>query len=677
MPPTTRPKRVSAPPSRVYVGVDPMEQQHFKPRRQKVYGKHSLGAPRTKKQETLTQIGFVNPTMNDREIEEDIEEFEREDRERAKRRKTGTPRQLGAKHVLRRSFGQGIDDLPANLDDEAPQLHFDEQARAKSVPIAEPKPRKKKGKSTKGIQIRVVMIKKEPVESQDQDEQHPVDDTELVEDSFPSPHKDDSDNIAVAHTDPVIQPKKPSPDLDTQIREGTGSATNRRRSIIPDSDAESDEDEIVPDSNEQGDEDVDIVMDSGDELKQQKVRIAAKQADRVIPDSEAESDEEFDAIEDSQLPPLVNEEAIRDSFVVKDSFAARKSVAVAKSFRSSPPAVAKKPPRTVVEDSFATTSSLRTQSTHSSDFASEASDIVAKKEKSDATIMPPPTTPSCKRILEIPSSQSPDTPLSGKSIRTLTPSSARTIYTRSPLKRMHENVLPLSVSLNRSPRFNASQRSQRSLRSQKSAIHESQISTQDPTQSPALEMVPDSSPIRTSTPRDQFVDAESQNTAASDTPSKQLHSELSASTRRETSSVQPPSSSHTIRVTKRTTKTEIADSQDEDSDFELSTQNSIPSSSQHLPSSPVKKVAGTPAPKAVRFRDTPAYAPESEIRSPAGRQEEVQVPSSAEQRPTPGGNSLTGLESQWAGDHLLPDSLLADSLSLPPILDDDEVWDEI
>ncbi|OBT45865.1 hypothetical protein VE00_04215 [Pseudogymnoascus sp. WSF 3629] len=91
MPPQTRAARANPPATRVYESPHlPPKQVKFQPRRQKVYGRHSLGDMKRKKQETLTQIGFVNP-LTDKEIDEEIEAYEREEKTRNKRRKTLTP----------------------------------------------------------------------------------------------------------------------------------------------------------------------------------------------------------------------------------------------------------------------------------------------------------------------------------------------------------------------------------------------------------------------------------------------------------------------------------------------------------------------------------------------------------------------------------------------------------
>ncbi|KFY05010.1 hypothetical protein O988_00333 [Pseudogymnoascus sp. VKM F-3808] len=90
MPPQTRAARVSAPAGRVYSSPQLPQQVKFQPRRQKVYGRNSLGSAKRKKQETLTQIGFVNP-LTDKEIDDKIEAYEREEATRNKRRKTLTP----------------------------------------------------------------------------------------------------------------------------------------------------------------------------------------------------------------------------------------------------------------------------------------------------------------------------------------------------------------------------------------------------------------------------------------------------------------------------------------------------------------------------------------------------------------------------------------------------------
>ena len=101
MPPSTRSARPSAPPDRVYESTTPLAQAKLPPIRQRVYGRHSLGAPLTKKRQgTLTQIGFVNPEK----IEDEIAEYEKEEMERGKRRKaegeTPLRRGLRAKPVI-------------------------------------------------------------------------------------------------------------------------------------------------------------------------------------------------------------------------------------------------------------------------------------------------------------------------------------------------------------------------------------------------------------------------------------------------------------------------------------------------------------------------------------------------------------------------------------------------
>ncbi|KFY59578.1 hypothetical protein V497_04208 [Pseudogymnoascus sp. VKM F-4516 (FW-969)] len=90
MPPQTRAARVSAPAGRVFSSPQLPQQVKFQPRPQKVYGRHSSGGAKRKKQETLTQIGFVNP-LTDKEIDEEIAAYEREEATRNKRRKTLTP----------------------------------------------------------------------------------------------------------------------------------------------------------------------------------------------------------------------------------------------------------------------------------------------------------------------------------------------------------------------------------------------------------------------------------------------------------------------------------------------------------------------------------------------------------------------------------------------------------
>jgi hypothetical protein len=94
MPPRTRSKVANvpnAPRDRVYISSEPPQQKKFKPKRLAVYGRRSLGntgTARKTRQQTLTQIDFVNRKhITDEEIDKEIEEYEKEERARSKKRR--------------------------------------------------------------------------------------------------------------------------------------------------------------------------------------------------------------------------------------------------------------------------------------------------------------------------------------------------------------------------------------------------------------------------------------------------------------------------------------------------------------------------------------------------------------------------------------------------------------
>ncbi|ELR08086.1 hypothetical protein GMDG_02913, partial [Pseudogymnoascus destructans 20631-21] len=147
MPPQTRAARANPPPGRVYESPRlPAQQVKFQPRRQKVYGRHSLGEVKRKKQETLTQIGFVN-LLTDKEIDEEIETYEREGKTR---RKTLTPSskfytqtltQLDFDSMAKvKCRDAEVDDEDEDEEEEGEQEQEKEQAQQESSPDKTTKP---------------------------------------------------------------------------------------------------------------------------------------------------------------------------------------------------------------------------------------------------------------------------------------------------------------------------------------------------------------------------------------------------------------------------------------------------------------------------------------------------------------------------------------------------------
>jgi hypothetical protein len=81
--------RAKAPANRVYISPAAQQQARFKPQKQHVTSRRSLGAPRRSRQQTLTQIDFVNlrEAMN-QEDEYENEIYDEENKRKRKRRRT-------------------------------------------------------------------------------------------------------------------------------------------------------------------------------------------------------------------------------------------------------------------------------------------------------------------------------------------------------------------------------------------------------------------------------------------------------------------------------------------------------------------------------------------------------------------------------------------------------------
>ncbi|OBT66906.1 hypothetical protein VE03_04157 [Pseudogymnoascus sp. 23342-1-I1] len=185
MPPQTRASRANPPAGRVYESPRlPPQQVKFQPRRQKVYGRHSLGGLKRKKQETLTQIGFVNP-LTDKEIDDEIEAYEREEKTRNKRRRTLTPSskfytqtltQLDFDSTPKIECRDTEDEDEDEDGDEGDQEHKQEQAEPeldeRTEHVSEsPVPRRR---SKRGGIITVRCIKVEPTTSPSPSPQKPT-----------------------------------------------------------------------------------------------------------------------------------------------------------------------------------------------------------------------------------------------------------------------------------------------------------------------------------------------------------------------------------------------------------------------------------------------------------------------------------------------------------------------
>jgi hypothetical protein len=243
----------------------------------------------------------------------------------------------------------------------------------------------------------------------------------------------------------------------------------------------------------------------------------------------------------------------------------------------------------------------------------------ASTQTGDAVLMPPPKTPTRKRILEVPSSQSPSTPLSTQSV-SRTP---RTHDERSPLKYRSHNIVSPSLP----------------CLAKASGLGQSQVSTQGITQySDEIAIVPDSSPMRR-------PDRSRRATTSSQSPSKQVLLEFGAAS----SSKAPPSSAAPRTIL----KDEIADS-DADSDDELETQEpaQMPPSNIQVPNSP------DAMPPLSLLGSSP-------LRRPLLMAMDTQVD----------GLDVGETRTQWTRSQLLPDSIMEDSLlPVPPVLEDSD-WE--
>lgn len=868
MPPSTRSRpSVQAPPDRIYESTTPLAQAKLPPIRQRVYGRHSLGAPRTKKRQgTLTQIGFVNPEK----IEDEIAEYEKEEMEKAKRRKTDgqTPlrRGLRAKPVfVQRDTPMSGTRLRQMMDKE----EVEESSRA-DVMSAQPAPAqlkqqesierlddtpepevgegrpKKKRKSRKGITIGVktVIIKVESPEvqrtqyhaqsllHQEEQEEAQGEDINMVMDSFqaaPSFEEERNyESYVRMEADQVVE------------------AQRRRNRVVPDSDAESEDESIVYDSNDEkrneevpatpaerfsepvdygvprggSDVDLDEIKDSVEEkanheqdldatpdvVKEDKPNLGLDLT-REIPDSQAESEDDEDIDPDVSEPapairPALEQEdtlilqsfsvpstgspavqprlraklgpdSIPDSFSVLGSptvYTPEQRTAIIKdSFYQKPPPLLQDssferlaqpapPPIPEAEVDFVPSSSA----VFIPGLAHAVPNIAADLTEIVAVMAPPPVTPRKPRRTEIPNTGSSCSPISTQStMRSMTPNSVRSkrynqsptkAYNRSPLKRLTENNL-LSGGLSL-PRLKQNpSKKQSSLQ-----LSESQISTQGtPTQRSRATQVPsfvkpesDSHSVTMGNDGEEDEDEttiipesptpikpernDTQITTDTNSPSRQIHSEISAALSSE--HIHPPSSGR-----KRFMKTEVKDSQaesDDDRRFdgseypnpiekpEVDSEDDIcdageyehfieeesreivvegdhiliPSSKPVTPrvvrfqsisadipaqlqfhSSPVVQaphpqsspVAGSTGTQASSMSKPSIVGAETQMRSQWLGSDEV---SSGTGEQTQGNGGTIG-ESQWFDD-LLPESLMAgaDEMSVPPIMDDDSVWDE-
>lgn len=775
MPPSIRSNRVSAPPDRVYESVSPLAQVQFPPRRQRVYGRTSLGAPLSKKrQNTLTQIGFVNPER----IDAEIEEYEREEREEKKRKveTLATRSRLRAKPVIGKRDPMSGARLRETMDDreEDGSAVLEQEEKAQDVPvqrldyppepsIGEERPKRRR-KSRRGIKIgvKIVTIKVESPEVQRHATQHVQrhdqleireEDVHMVMDSFQAAPSFEEEK-GYAHP---LQ-------IEAQQEE---EAERRRNRVIPDSDAESEDDEIIYDSNDDRYVAQEMVADSHEDLEGPKLEPVAradseqdldevrqsiddkadseqdldelKEAEeddeqildlnREIPDSQAESedDDDFDlnVIHDSQQAPVGKATHILNSFFPASPTAEPQPPIILDSFYFQPPAAQQHPiseptprgpsPIFDAEIDFVPGSSAA--------FIPDITDIPDMPNipdvPEDVATMPPTKTPTKPRRTEIPNTNSTCSPLSTQStIRLATPSSARSkiynrspskIYNRSPLKRLSENNIlhgpslsfPELAGLSQSPskrKLRESQVSTQGTPTQRSKIsqlssfikHEPEDNDEGPEYGDEVTVIPDSPTVeRIRTPITGRND--SQYTVDTNSPSKQINSELSAALGPDRD-LQPSSSGRTIGAM----KTEIKDSQSySEDDDDMEEEVLAPSSPKPI------------TPRIVRFQSIPldiqpCSSPLAPRSSPATgslhSQSQVSSKPSLVGAETQmrsqwlgsdglssghGGEETQGTmgtigESQWLGD-LLPESLMLgemDELSVPPILDDDSVWDE-
>lgn len=862
MPPSTRSRpSVQAPPDRIYQSTTPLAQATLPPIRQRVYGRHSLGAPLTKKRQgTLTQIGFVNPER----IEDEIAEYEKEEMERAKRRKTerGTPlrRGLRAKPVIvQRDTPMSGSRLRQMMDKE----EVEESSRA-DVISAQPAPAqlrqqesiqrlddtpepeagegrpKKKRKSRKGITIGVktVIIKVESPEVQrtqyhaqslrqwEEQEETQGEDINMVMDSFQAA--------------PSFEEERNYGSYVKMEAEQVEEAQRRRNRVIPDSDAESEDESIVYDSNdearneevpatppEQLAEPVDNAVSRGgsdvdlDEIKDSVEEKANPEQDldeipviteeekpnldldltREIPDSQAESEDDEDIDLDGRKgapapPPALKQEdtLILNSFSMPSSGSpavqprlktklGADSTPASFSVPGSPtvntaeqhPAIIKdsfyqRPPLLLKDSSFeklAQPAPSPTPEEEEVDFVPSSSavsipdlahtvpDAAADVAQDIVPMPPPPVTPRKSRRTEIPNTGSTCSPLSTQStIRSMTPNSGRSkrynqsptkAYNRSPLKRLAQNSL-ISGALSLPRLTQSPSKKQPSMH-----LRESQVSTQGtPTQWSRVSQVfsyvkPGSDPHGVTMGNDGEEDedettiipesptpikadrSDTQHTTDTNSPSRQIHSEISAALSSEHNP--PPSSGRTIRFMKTEVKDSQAESDDEelydgeyhhsmekpqaDSDDEIyddgEYHHSIEEESMEIVVEG-DRIQNPITPRVVRFQSIPAAIPaqlqfhsspiiQASGSSPAAGSNDTQASlsrpsivgvetqmrsqwlssdalSSGNGELTQGNGGTMG-ESQWLGD-LLPESLMADAdeMSVPPIMDDDSLWHE-
>ncbi len=733
-----------------------------------MYGRTSLGAPKVKKrQETLTQIGFVHPTPD---IDAEIEECEREEQERAKRRKTGQKakplkgtkehgtqmqklielRAEGKRTEVRDADDEDEDDLMPN-DNEGMMIQQEDNVAEVPAPILQdrrhislvkPKATKRR-KPKQGIQIgvRLVKIKVESPEPQAQSMRAKTPETQIkaerntqamnrLEDSEVDVIKD---SFAMPQADSIEGDDARTARLFEQRRQ-EAKAKQRRDRVVADSDVESEDEDVVHDSIETDNEDIDIVLDSEEEAFEKQYGVDrigrepigfAHPDEREIPDSNADSDSDLDMPEEQEEPGVVHDSQQRlpatYPVIIPDSFygdglaeAKRGQALVKDSFIG----VAQESQLEVVQDSFHTAlPTLQEEprlppSQPEVGFVPSISPAKAPKQPT----MPPPKTPTKVRRMEIPNTNSTCSSISTCStIRTMTPSPTKAaMYNRSPLKRLSENLAPLSLSL---PRLTQPPR-----KSQSQRPRESQISTQGtptqhsirPSRKPisAAEdvglddegaILSDSSP-RAPRPVSPHLlpsddNRDTQHSTYTNSPSKQIHSELSAASDRLKAA---SSSTRTVRFRTFKDRTEVKDTQDSSEEELLTQPTQQPSQSSFQLSAP-RRLDATAA---VDYVQTSEPEPEQEQvpssqQSTDNRSQSIRKPDQStqgsvcslgrERPPVVGGDSqwmdklmtdgdagasisTEPVDSQWPGG-LLTESLMVDGLSVPPQIDD-ESWED-
>lgn len=860
MPPSTRSRpSVQAPPDRIYESTTPLAQAKLPPIRQRVYGRHSLGAPLTKKRQgTLTQIGFVNPER----IKDEIAEYEKEEMERTKRQKTegGTPlrRGLRAKPVIEQrdtpTSGTRLRQMmdkqqvemssradvmpaqlaPAQLRQQEPVQRLDDT----SEPEAGEGWPKKKRKSRKGITIGVktLIIKVESPEAQTQYHTQSLHHLEEQEGQEETQGEDINRVMDSFQSAPSFEEEKKYESYVRMEAEQVEEAQRRKNRVIPDSDAESEDESIVYDSNddarngevpatpaEQSAEPVDNAVPRGgsdvdlDEIKDSLEEKANFEQDldkipditeedkpeldldlkREIPDSQAESEDDEDIDLDMPEPTAVPRPTLKqEDTLILNSFSVPSSGSPAVqprlksklgpdstpesfSMPGSPTVNLAEQQPAIIKDSFYQKQPPLPQDSSFERLAQPAPSPIPEEEvdfvpsssavsipdlvhaiPDVAAMPPPPVTPRKPRRTEIPNTGSTCSPLSTQStIRSMTPNSGRSkrynqsptkAYNRSPLKRLTENnLLSGALSLPRLRQSPSKKQSSMQLR-------ESQISTQGtPTQRGRVSQVfsfvkPESDPhgvtmgndgedeeyettIIPESPTPIKSDRnDTQKTTDTNSPSRQIHSEISAALSSEHNP--PPSSGRTIRLMKthvKDSQTESDDEEFDDGEYHHSIEkpqvdsndeiyddgeyhHSVEEESMEIvvEGDRIQNPSSKPVtPRVVRFQSIPA-AISAQLQfhsspvgqalgsSPAAGSNGTQASSmnrpsivgaetqmrsqwlgsdalSSDNGELTQGNGGTMGESQWLGD-LLPESLMAgaDDMSVPPIMDDDSVWDE-